>query len=56
MKKADRKLKPLTPKELVLTTGGVVPVVLGRSTFDYVGTTTSSVSELGLTTLEQQGG
>lgn len=34
MKKADQKLKPLTPGQLTLATGGVVPVVLGGSTFD----------------------
>ncbi len=56
MKKTRGKLKEVKSAELSAVTGGVVPVVLGNSAFDLGGGASSqAVSELGLTTVEQQG-
>jgi hypothetical protein len=53
MKKTARQIYALDKFQLITATAGVVPVVLGTSTFDAA-TTTRAVSELGLTNVEQQ--
>lgn len=53
MRKREKQTRNLSSYQLGEVTGGVVPIVLGKSIDDEVNTSRAS-SELGLTTVEQQ--